>query len=380
MNARRLMVLLGLAGLTLLATPESNGQEISGGGHALDANLRLGSGGYNGGGGRGMVGHRGGGRRIDDTFDVGGGPSVRGSGSFVAGSRYYSAARPTVDEYNAFQRQRGYSTRRWDRSSAAARPHEGEWGGATPAGSGSGAVRSASGFDAGYQAGLASAKYESERAQHQMRVISYGVGFAIGEEVRAALTEDGLALDDTELAAAFRNGILGEASRLPRDQIEAILASVQQRVAAAVAERMLATDPDFTALHDRNGERSAELRQQLGADPDVLTLPGGIQYKVLRAGEGAAPVVTDTVIADYALLAPDGSVLVEGSGEEVDIDETVEGIREVLLRMSTNARWRVFIPSELAYGAAGRAPHIGPNQSVYIEIDLREIRRPPSDK
>ena len=106
----------------------------------------------------------------------------------------------------------------------------------------------------------------------------------------------------------------------------------------------------------------------------MVTLSDGIQYQVLKAGEGPSPGLDDKVVVNYKVLDLRGAVISEGTGEEVRVGAVVDGGARVLQMMKPGSRWLVAIPPELAFGPGGKYPDIGPNVTLFGEIELIEIK------
>lgn len=109
----------------------------------------------------------------------------------------------------------------------------------------------------------------------------------------------------------------------------------------------------------------------------VVTLPSGLQYQVVTEGTGAMPKPTDMVTTDYRGTLIDGSVFDSSydRGEPVQfpVNGVIKGWTEALQLMKVGAKWKLFIPSALAYGEGGSGPKIGPNSTLIFDIELHSI-------
>ena len=101
-------------------------------------------------------------------------------------------------------------------------------------------------------------------------------------------------------------------------------------------------------------------------------MPNGLQYKVLKAGDGKQPAATDTVEVHYHGTLVDGTVfdssVERGSPASFPLNGVITGFREAITRMKIGGKWKVVMPSDLAYGENGAPPKIGPNETLIFEI------------
>jgi FKBP-type peptidyl-prolyl cis-trans isomerase FklB len=134
------------------------------------------------------------------------------------------------------------------------------------------------------------------------------------------------------------------------------------------------------AAEDKNSKEAGEkfLADNKGKE-GVVTLPSGLQYKVIKEGDGAKPGPTDQVKAHYIGSHLDGTVF-DSSVERKEpavfpLDRVIKGWTEALQLMKVGSKWTLYIPWELAYGAKGRAPKIGPHEMLIFEVELLGIEK-----
>ena len=130
------------------------------------------------------------------------------------------------------------------------------------------------------------------------------------------------------------------------------------------------------ALTTNRAEASAFLVEN-AMKPGITTLPDSLQYEVMNEGSGSKPQASDTVRVHYRGTRLDGTVFDSSYSRnqpaEFPLNGVIPGWTEVLQLMKTGAKWKVYIPPELAYGTSGRPPTIGPNLLLIFEIELLEI-------
>jgi FKBP-type peptidyl-prolyl cis-trans isomerase FklB len=112
--------------------------------------------------------------------------------------------------------------------------------------------------------------------------------------------------------------------------------------------------------------------------PGVVTLPSGLQYKILTKGRGPKPNASDTVVCNYRGTLINGtefdSSYKRGQSAKFPVTSVIKGWTQALQLMPVGSRWQLFIPSDLAYGATGAPPDIGPEATLIFDIDLISIQ------
>jgi FKBP-type peptidyl-prolyl cis-trans isomerase FklB len=111
----------------------------------------------------------------------------------------------------------------------------------------------------------------------------------------------------------------------------------------------------------------------------VMTLPSGLQYKILTAGAGEIPTDDDIVTCDYRGTLIDGiefdNTHRRGQPAAFEIKKAIVGWREALKRMPVGSKWQIFVPPELGYAKQGAGQYIGPNATLIFELELLSIRK-----
>lgn len=124
------------------------------------------------------------------------------------------------------------------------------------------------------------------------------------------------------------------------------------------------------------GEKFLEANKQ---NPGVVTLPDGLQYKIITEGKGQKPVSTDTVTVDYEGRLVNGKVFdssySRGEPAEFPVGGVIAGWVEALQLMPEGSTWELYIPSKLAYGEQGVPPLIGPNETLIFKVHLISIKK-----
>jgi FKBP-type peptidyl-prolyl cis-trans isomerase FklB len=115
--------------------------------------------------------------------------------------------------------------------------------------------------------------------------------------------------------------------------------------------------------------------------PGVITLADGLQYQVITTGNGATPSATDTVAVNYRGTLIDGtefdSSYKRGQPAQFEVDHVIPGWTEALQKMTVGSKWKLFIPSNLAYGERGSQPSIAPSSTLVFEVELVSVQATP---
>lgn len=190
---------------------------------------------------------------------------------------------------------------------------------------------------------------------------SYGFGYQIGRTLRG----QGLILSFDVLTRGIQDGLSGKKP-----------AASEQELIAAMQEHERASRTKLAAENKQKGEAFLKANKE---KKGVVTLESGLQYSVLKEGKGPTPAATDRVKTHYHGTLIDGTVfdssVDQGQPVTFGVNEVIPGWSEALQRMKVGSKWRLFVPSELAYGIQGAGPDIGPNSVLVFDIELLEIEQ-----
>jgi len=119
--------------------------------------------------------------------------------------------------------------------------------------------------------------------------------------------------------------------------------------------------------------QGAEFLTQNAKKSGITTTATGLQYEILQQGQGAKPTATDTVTVNYRGTLIDGKEFDSGNGISFPLNRVIPGWTEGLQLMNEGARYRFYIPSELAYGERGAGSDIPPNAALIFEVELIKV-------
>ena len=220
----------------------------------------------------------------------------------------------------------------------------------------------------GSLSGLAIEKADLEDASTKR---SYGLGANYGK----SLNRGSIEIDVQSFMDGLKDGIVGK-SLLSDTEIQAVIDSINQEI----RERQKRKQEELAEKNKKDGE------DFLAANRDkegVVALDSGLQYKIIRKGNGAIPKATDKVKVHYRGTLIDGTVFdssyERGEPAEFFVRGVIKGWTEALQLMKTGAKWQLYIPSELAYGERGTSA-IAPNATLLFDVELLDITTTPKPK
>ena len=196
--------------------------------------------------------------------------------------------------------------------------------------------------------------------------VSYAIGMMLGHNWQ----QQGLDINPDLAASAIKAVQSGQPTLLTPEQAQGILKTFQQEFRGKQQAKQA----------EQGAKNRAEGNVFLAANrvkSGVQTLPDGLQYQILKPGTGAQPKASDTVTVNYRGTLIDGtefdSSYKRGQPASFPVGGVIRGWTEALQKMSVGAKWKLFIPSELAYGEAGR-PGIPPNSTLIFEVELLDVK------
>ena len=190
------------------------------------------------------------------------------------------------------------------------------------------------------------------------------VSYSLGVNIATSLKQQGWELDASSLSAAISDVIEGNKLAITEQDANTILQSHQQKLMNKTLE---ANSEAGKAFLEENSKREV-----------VITTASGLQYEILSEGDGDSPKATDEVTVHYHGTLIDGSVfdssVERGQPATFPVNGVIPGWVEALQLMSPGAKYKLFIPSDLAYGERGAGQMIGPNTTLIFEVELISIK------
>jgi FKBP-type peptidyl-prolyl cis-trans isomerase len=203
------------------------------------------------------------------------------------------------------------------------------------------------------------------------------VSYALGMNLGTNLHRDSIDIDTAIFLRALKDTLAGGKTLLTESEVRTALMQLQTEVRSKQMEKMKlageANKKDGDAFLVANKTKEG-----------VVTLPSGLEYKVLTQGTGPKPAATDTVVCNYRGTLINGtefdSSYKRGQPATFPVSGVIKGWTEALQLMPVGSKWQLFLPAELAYGERGPSPEIGPNSTLVFEVELLSIQAKDKEK
>ena len=204
-------------------------------------------------------------------------------------------------------------------------------------------------------------------AEKELDRLSYALGVSMGYNFRASGIQE-LNVDDfaDALGAVFYGRATKMTAEEAKTEVQSFFMQLQQK-----------QQEDNAKMADINAAAGEQFLLENGKRAEVHTTPSGLQYEIVKQGDGPRPTAGDSVTVHYTGKLIDGTVFdsSEERGEPATfgVTQVIPGWVEALQLMNVGSRWRLFIPSALAYGPQGAGGLIGPNQTLVFDVELLAI-------
>ncbi|QBQ54817.1 FKBP-type peptidyl-prolyl cis-trans isomerase [Nitrosococcus wardiae] len=193
--------------------------------------------------------------------------------------------------------------------------------------------------------------------------LSYIIGYQIGQNLQQQKIE----LDKQAFILAIEDALKQAPSRLSPEQAKAAMEAMQQQ-----------EQQQRTELAEKNKSAGEDFLKANKEKQGVVELDSGLQYRIIRQGEGEKPAADDTVVVNYRGTLIDGtefdSSYQRGQPVTFKVNGVIRGWQEALQLMPVGSKWEVVVPPKLAYGPQGAGRLIGPNETLIFDIELLEIK------
>lgn len=193
--------------------------------------------------------------------------------------------------------------------------------------------------------------------------------YAFGANLGRNLKKEGIELDPAIVARGFRDGFGDAKLLLNEEESKAAMMAYSEEVQKRVQLTNQKAGEAFLAANK--------------VKPGVVTLPSGLQYKVLKAGTGPKPTAADTIICNYRGTLINGTEFdaseKHGGPATIPVGGVIKGWTEALQLMPVGSKWELYIPPDLAYGNRQAGPDIGPSSTLIFDVELVSIQEKPKE-
>ena len=214
---------------------------------------------------------------------------------------------------------------------------------------------------------VVAAAQEAPALKTEKDKLSYAMGMDLGNQLKSRSVN----IDPAIFAQALKDALSGGKTLLTDAEAKAVITELQKAMLVKQAA-------EAKVAGDKNKAEGDAFMAANKAKEGVISLPSGIQYKVLTAGTGKQPTIEDTVVCQYRGTLIGGkefdSSYKTGQPATFPLKKVIKGWSEVLQLMPVGSKWQVVIPPALAYGERGMGADIGPNATLVFEIELVAIK------
>jgi FKBP-type peptidyl-prolyl cis-trans isomerase FklB len=205
-----------------------------------------------------------------------------------------------------------------------------------------------------------STNIQNNKVYTKMDSVSYALGTLIGQNLKnQGFTE----LNIAEFTKGFEDMLNGKPVKFTPEQANQMVSTYAQQAQQSVGKVNLEAGQKFLAANKTR--------------PNIITLPSGLQYEIIKDGTGASPKATDKVTTHYHGTLIDGKVfdssVQRGEPIEFPVNGVIRGWTDALQMMKVGSKWKLYIPHNLAYGERGAGADIKPYSALVFEVELLKI-------
>jgi FKBP-type peptidyl-prolyl cis-trans isomerase len=201
--------------------------------------------------------------------------------------------------------------------------------------------------------------------------------YALGMNLGANLHKQSVPVDPNIMARGLKDALAGGKTLLTEEEARAAVTAVQNDMREKQQAKM-------QVAGDANKKEGEAFLADNKSKEGVVALPSGLQYKVLKEGNGPKPTATDSVVCNYRGTLINGaefdSSTKHGGPASFPVNGVIKGWTEALQLMPVGSKWQLFVPSDLAYADRGAGGDIGPNATLIFEVELVSIENKSEEK
>jgi FKBP-type peptidyl-prolyl cis-trans isomerase FklB len=202
--------------------------------------------------------------------------------------------------------------------------------------------------------------------QNNREITSY----SLGVQTSRTFVKDSVDIDIDMFVKGLKDGSGGKPLMLSEEKLRSVLNGFQSDL-----RRNLKTTRAIAAAENiRKGKAFLDENKK---KTDVVTMPNGLQYKIIKAGDGKKPVETDTITCNYRGTLINGTKFdgnEEGIPATMNVSQLIPGMKQALVMMPVGSHWELYIPSPLAYGPRSVGTDISANETLIFDLELLSIK------
>ncbi|MEO7199326.1 MAG: FKBP-type peptidyl-prolyl cis-trans isomerase [Dokdonella sp.] len=214
---------------------------------------------------------------------------------------------------------------------------------------------------------LATGTVSAQDTSTEKGKLSYSIGYQIGKD----FTERKMDVDINTVVRAMQDAYAKRSPTVPEATMLDTLTKFQQKM-------MAEAKTEYDKVAGDNKRKSDQFMAQNKTKKGIVSLPSGVQYRVIEDGTGKQVTATSEVTVHYRGSLADGlefdSSFARGEPIKFKVNEVIKGWQEALPRMKVGDHWQIFVPADLAYGDRGQAPRIGPNEALVFDIKVIDTK------
>lgn len=214
---------------------------------------------------------------------------------------------------------------------------------------------------------LATGTVSAQDTSTEKGKLSYSIGYQIGKD----FTERKMDVDINTVVRAMQDAYAKRSPTVPEATMLDTLTKFQQKM-------MAEAKTEYDKVAGDNKRKSDQFMAQNKTKKGIVSLPSGVQYRVIEDGAGKQVTATSEVTVHYRGSLADGlefdSSFARGEPIKFKVNEVIKGWQEALPRMKVGDHWQIFVPAALAYGDRGQAPRIGPNEALVFDIKVIDTK------
>jgi len=219
---------------------------------------------------------------------------------------------------------------------------------------------------------VSSLSWAADSGQSKLQTENEKASYSIGYQVGVSINRDAVEVDLDKLIQGLQDGVAKKDPLLSSDEMRQQIVSYKEKARDLVLRKI-------QEVRVKNAEESKNFLAENAKKEGVKTTESGLQYRIIKEGEGESPKLTDFVSVHYRGTFPDGTEFdnsySKGKPQRIQTDGVIKGWTEALQMMKVGSQWEIFLPPELAYGRSGLTPTIPPNKVLVFQMELLAIEK-----